>query len=115
MRKWEDIVKDKMEEPEGALPESVFAEFCARWEAAMAVPSKRRFPLVWAVVPAVAAGLAAVLLLHKPSVPEGDIQIIQQPSAPVAVVTDTTTVDEPSGYAKGGTAGCCEAPGGGDR
>ena len=92
MRKWEDIVKDKMEEPEGALPESVFAEFCARWEAAMAVPSKRRFPLVWAVVPAVAAGLAAVLLLHKPSVPEGDIQIIQQPSAPVAVVTDTTTV-----------------------
>ena len=95
MRKWEDIVKDKMEEPEGALPESVFAEFCARWEAAMAVPSKRRFPLVWAVVPAVAAGLAAVLLLHKPSVPEGDIQIIQQPSAPVAVVTDTTTVDEP--------------------
>lgn len=95
MRKWEDIVKDKMEEPEGALPENVFAEFCARWEAAMAVPSKRRFPLVWAVVPAVAAGLAAVLILHKPSVPEGDIQIIQQPSAPVAVVTDTTTVDEP--------------------
>ena len=95
MRKWEDIVKDKMEEPEGALPESVFAEFCARWEAAMAVPSKRRFPLVWAVVPAVAAGLAAVLLLHKPSVPEGDIQIIQQPSAPVAVVTDTTTIKEP--------------------
>ena len=28
MRKWEDIIKDKMEEPEGALPESVFAEFC---------------------------------------------------------------------------------------
>ena len=95
MRKWEDIVKDKMEEPEGALPESVFAEFCARWEAAMAVPSKRRFPLVWAVVPAVAAGLAAVLLLHKPSVPEGDIQIIQQPLTTVAVVADTTTVNEP--------------------
>ncbi len=95
MRKWEDIVKDKMEEPEGALPESVFAEFCARWEAAMAVPSKRRFPLVWAVVPAVAAGLAAVLLLHKPSMPEGDIQIIQQPLTTVAVVADTTTVNEP--------------------
>lgn len=95
MRKWEDIVKDKMEEPEGALPESVFAEFRARREAVTAAPAQKRFPLVWAVVPAVAAGLAAVLLLHKPSVPEGDIQIIQQPSAPVAVVTDTTTVDEP--------------------
>ena len=95
MRKWEDIVKHKMEEPEGALPESVFAEFRARREAATAAPAQKRFPMVWAVVPAVAAGLAAVLLLHKPSVPEGDIQIIQQPSAPVAVVTDTTTVYEP--------------------
>lgn len=95
MRKWEDIIKDKMEEPEGALPESVFAEFCARREAAAAAPAKKRFPPVWAVVPAVAAGLAAVLLLHKPSVPEGDIQIIQQPLTTVAVVADTTTVNEP--------------------
>ena len=95
MRKWEDIVKDKMEEPEGALPDSVFAEFRARRDAAAAAPAKKRFPLVWAVVPAVAAGLAAILLLHKPSVPEGDIQIIQQPSAPVAVATDTTTIKEP--------------------
>ena len=95
MRKWEDIVKDKMEEPEGALPESVFAEFRARREATTAAPDQKRFPLVWAVVPAVAAGLAAILLLQKPSVPEGDIQIIQQPSAPVAVATDTTTINEP--------------------
>ena len=95
MRKWEDIIKDKMEEPEGALPESVFAEFCARREAAAAAPAKKRFPPVWAVAPAVAAGLAAVLLLHKPSVPEGDFQIIQQPLTPVAVVTDSTTVAEP--------------------
>ena len=95
MRKWEDIIKDKMEEPEGALPESVFAEFCARREAASAAPAPKRFPLMWAVVPAVAAGLAAVLLFHKPSVPEGDIQIIQQPLTPVAVVTDSTTVAEP--------------------
>ena len=95
MRKWEDIVKDKMEEPEGALPESVFAEFRARRDAAAAAPSKTRFPLVWAVLPAVAAGLAAVLLLRGPGVPEDDIQIIRQPSAPVAAVTDTTSVDEP--------------------
>ena len=94
MRKWEDIVKDRMEEPEGALPESVFAEFRARREAAAAATAPKRFTLAWAAIPAVAAGLAAILLLHKPSVPEGDIQIIQQPSAPVAVVTDTTTVGE---------------------
>ncbi len=95
MRQWEDIIKDKMEEPEGALPESVFAEFCARREAASAAPAPKRFPLMWAVVPAVAAGLATVLILHRPSVPEGDIQIIQQPLTTVAVVADTTTVNEP--------------------
>ena len=95
MKKWEDIVKDKMEEPEGALPESVFAEFRARREAAAVAPSTKRFPMVWAVVPAVAAGLAAVLLLRGPVVPEGDIRIIRQPSAPLAAVTDLATVDEP--------------------
>ena len=93
MRKWEDIIKDKMEEPEGALPESVFAEFRARREAAAAAP--KRFSLAWAVVLAAAAGLAAVLLLHKPSVPQGDIQPVQQPSASVAVVADTISVNEP--------------------
>ena len=30
MRKWEDIIKDKLEEADGELPESVFAEFRAR-------------------------------------------------------------------------------------
>ena len=54
MKKWEDIVKDKMDEPEGALPESVFAEFRARRDAAAVVSAPKRFPLVWAVVPAVA-------------------------------------------------------------
>ena len=51
MRQWEDIIKDKMEEPEGALPESVFAEFCARREAASAAPAPKRFPLMWARYP----------------------------------------------------------------
>ena len=95
MRKWEDIVKDKMEEPEGTLPESIFAEFRARREAATAAPAPKRFPLMWAVVPAVAAGLATVLILHRPSATEGEIQIIQQPLTPVAVVTDSTRVAEP--------------------
>ena len=95
MRKWEDIVKDKLEEADGTLPESVFAEFQARRSAPVKEPAPRRFALVWALIPAVAAGLAAVLLLHKPSVPESDIQIIRQPSAPLAAVTDSTMVNEP--------------------
>ena len=94
MRKWEDIVKDKMEEPEGALPESVMAEFHARRERVALAPAQRRFRLAWAVIPAVAAGLA-VLLLHKPAVPEEAIQVIPQPSAPVAVWTDSSSVREP--------------------
>lgn len=94
MRKWEDIVKEKMEEQEGALPESVFSEFRARRDTAAAAPAAKRFSQVWAVIPAVAVGLAAVLVLHKLATPEGDTQITSQESAPIYVVTDSTTVDE---------------------
>ena len=55
MRKWEDIVKDKLEEPDGALPESVFDEFHVRFDGAESARTARRFPLVWAIVPALAA------------------------------------------------------------
>lgn len=96
MRKWEDIVKDKLEEADGTLPESVFAEFRARRSAAKSASASKRFPLVWLAIPAVAAGLAAILLLRQPTaVPEDGIQLIQQPSAPLAVTVDTVIVDEP--------------------
>ena len=92
MKKWEDIIKDKMEEFDESLPESVFAEFQSRLDGASPVP--KRFPLVLVIVPAVAAGLAAALLLRKPSVSDDGIQIIQRPDYPVAVVADSTeTVD----------------------
>ena len=89
MRKWEDIIKDKLEEQGSALPESVFAEFQARRDATAPVPAARHFNLLWAAVPAVAAGLAAILLLRHPSVPvDNGVQIIPQPVNPVAVVND---------------------------
>ena len=84
MRKWEDIVKDKLEEPDGALPESVFDEFHVRFDGAESARTARRFPLVWAIVPAIAAGLAAVLLLRSPKAPEENIEPVRQ--APVAQV-----------------------------
>ena len=96
MRKWEDIVKDKLEEADNTLPESVFAQFQARRSAAASASAPKRFPLVWLAIPAVAAGLAAILLLRQPAaVPEDGIQLIQQPSAPLAVTVDTVIVDEP--------------------
>lgn len=95
MRKWEDIVKDMMEEPEGALPESVFAEFRARRTAGGAVTSKNTRPLVWAMAAAVAAGLAAVLLLRKPTAPEEGIQHVQQPSVVQVQVDDSVDVVAP--------------------
>ena len=96
MRKWEDIVKDKLEETDNTLPESVFAQFQARRSAAASASASKRFPLVWLAIPAVAAGLAAILLLRQPMiVPEDGIQLIQQPSAPLAVTVDTVIVDEP--------------------
>ena len=90
MRKWEDIVKDKLEEPDGALPESVFDEFHVRFDGAESARTARRFPLVWAIVPALAAGLAAVLLLRSPKAPEENIEPIRQsPVAYVQAAVDT--------------------------
>ena len=95
MRKWEDIVKDKMEEFDEALPDSVFAEFHAIRSSATSAPAPKRFPLAWALVPAVAAGLAAILFLHKPSAPDDGIKTIQQPAQPVAALSDSTEIVEP--------------------
>ena len=95
MRKWEDIVKDMMEEPEGVLPESVFAEFRARRTAGEAIPRKKTRPLVWVMAAAVAAGLAAVLLLRKPTAPEDGIRLIQQPSVVQVQVDDSVDVVAP--------------------
>ena len=88
MRKWEDIVKDKLGGYESNLPEDSLAAFNARRTAAGATKAKR-FPLVWAVVPAIAAGLAVVLLLRKPTVPEDGIQIIPQPVETYSQVDDS--------------------------
>lgn len=103
MKTWESIIKDKLERTDAALPESLFTEFLTRLDAsdspAVAVPADRpaawRRPLLRALVPAAAAGLAAVLLLHKPSLPGDGIQVAQQPPAPVAAVADTVKSEEP--------------------
>lgn len=89
MRKWEDIVKDKMEEFDEALPERVFAEFHAIRNGA-APSSSKRFPLVWVLVPTVAALVAVVLFLRKPSTPDSGIRIIRLPVQPIAAVSDSS-------------------------
>lgn len=94
MRKWEDIVRDKLEEPEGELPESVFAEFRARLDAA--APAPKRFRPAWALVPALAAALAAVLLIHKPTVSERDSLVAQQEPALVAEAAVIADSDGPA-------------------
>ena len=94
MRKWEDIVKDKLEGYESNLPEDSLAAFNARRATAASTKAKR-FPLVWAIVPALAAGLAAVLLLRKPTVPEDGIQIIPQPVETYSQVDDSLDTTTP--------------------
>ena len=90
MRKWEDIIKERLEEPDGALPESVFDEFHSRFDGAESARTARRLPFVWAIVPAIAAGLAAVLLLRSPKAPEENIEPIRQsPVAYVQAAVDT--------------------------
>ena len=103
MKTWESIIKDKLERIDATLPENLFTEFLTRLDAsgspAVAVPAVRpaawRRPLLRALVPAAAAGLAAFLFLHKPSVPGDGIQVAQQPPASVAAVADTVKSEEP--------------------
>lgn len=94
MRKWEDIVRDKLEGYESALPEGSLADFHARRGSTAAGHTGRRW--IWVAAVAVAAGLAAVLFLHRPSTPENVIQVVPQPSAPVASVVDTVVMEEPA-------------------
>ena len=94
MRKWEDIVKDKLEGYESNLPDDSLAAFNARRATAGSTKAKH-FPLVWAIVPALAAGLAAVLLLRKPTVPENGIQIIPQPVETYSQVDDSLDTTTP--------------------
>lgn len=91
MKQWEDIVKEKLEGYESPLPEGSLAEFRTRRDAV--APAKKRRPLVWsmAAATALAAGLAAVLFLRQPTIPEDAIQLVPQPAAPVAM--DTVPAD----------------------
>jgi hypothetical protein len=94
MRKWEDIVKDKLGGYESNLPEDSLAAFHAR-RAAVGATKAKRFPLVWAVVPAIAAGLAAVLLLRKPAVPQDGVRMIPQPVEVYSQVDDSLDTATP--------------------
>lgn len=93
MTKWEDIVKHKMEEFDEPLPESVLAEFHARQNSMARKPVR----WVWAVVPAVAAAVAAILLLHRPAVPEtsGGVQLIEQQPPLLVEFTEPVPVSMP--------------------
>ena len=94
MRNWEDIVKDKLEGYESPLPEGSLAEFRTRRDAVD--PARKRHPLLWsmAAATAVAAGLSAALLLRHPTIPEDAIQVVQQPTAPVAMdLAPSDTID----------------------
>jgi len=96
MRKWEDIVKDKLEGYESALPEGSLAGFRALREGQAAPAAGKVSPWIWGAAAAIAAGLAAILFLRQPTAPENVIQISPQPSAPVAVVPDSADVSGPT-------------------
>ena len=91
MEDWIDIVKERLQDAQAPLPPNDWEEF-----EASSLPAKRPRVLPWLIPTlAVAAGLSAVLFLRQPTVPDDGFQVVQQPSAPVAVVPDTADVDEP--------------------
>lgn len=94
MKTWEEIFKDRLREREIPLPDESLAEFQAKLDSKAVAPAKRQTPLVW-IAAAVAASLAAFVFLHRPAGPEPGNQTAMQPSAPVAVSTDSTAFNEP--------------------
>ena len=91
MEDWIDIIRQRLQDAQTPLPPGDWEEFAAK-----SLPAKRTRVLPWLLsAGAVAAGLAAVFFLRQPAAPDGGVQVIPQPSAPVAVVTDTADADEP--------------------
>lgn len=89
MKTWEEIIKERLKGRETPLPEGSLAEFRAKMDgSASSAPSRRRFPLVWTAAAAVAAGIAAILFLHRPGVPAGGDPVPPQPGDIVAVVAE---------------------------
>lgn len=90
MRKWEDIIKDKLEGYESTLPEGSLAEFQALREGKKSSASKKVAPWLWGMTAVALAGIAAILFLRQPSIPNDGIQIVRQPAEPMAAVMDST-------------------------
>jgi hypothetical protein len=97
MSKWEDILKDKLEGYESPLPEGGLAEFRAR--RAGSAPAAKRYSPRWgwalAGAAAVAAGLAALLLPPRPTVPEDAIQVIKNQPVVETMASDSADIIEP--------------------
>ena len=76
MKRFEDIVKDKLETFEETLPETELADFMARLDEsrtfAVPDPARKRLHRVWSLAtPAVAASLLAVFVLTRPQGTDG--------------------------------------------
>ncbi|MBQ6958076.1 MAG: hypothetical protein IJP77_05915 [Bacteroidales bacterium] len=102
MKKWEDIVKERLEGYESTLPEGSYAAFRARRDGVAASSSKRVSPWIWGLSAAIAAGLASVLFLRFPETDGGmetglqpDGPIVEMVAEPVLAITDSTFVDVP--------------------
>ncbi|MBO6083020.1 MAG: hypothetical protein J6P46_08385 [Bacteroidales bacterium] len=103
MKKWEDIVKERLEGYESTLPEGSFAAFRARRDGVGTSSSRRRIaPWIWGLSAAVAAGLASVLFLRFPETDGGmetglqpDGPIVEVVAEPVLAGTDSSFVDVP--------------------
>ena len=74
MRKWEDIVREELEEYESALPEGSLDSWRALRDNPAPVTAKHS-PFGWAIASVVAAGIAAVLFLRDSNVPEEGIRM----------------------------------------
>ena len=79
MSSWEEIIRDRLERREIALPEGSLAGFRARLDGSGQTPAARRFPFAWVMTAVAFVGLAVFLILRNPDVQEEVVPLVQQP------------------------------------
>lgn len=94
MKKWEEIIRRKLEGYEKALPEDSFAEFLAIWEGKKSLSPKRNGHWLWGLASIALTGVAAVLLLRPATILEDMVQIVPQQADQVAMVVDSAIISE---------------------
>lgn len=98
MRKWEDALKERLEEYESPLSDDLYAMIQTRNEDRVPVPSKERFPLGWVISISFAAIMTCLIFIPKLTAPKEDLQIPLRESFEYEIPFSLSDVSQTAGH-----------------